>query len=601
MSKETFSRKLILHIGLPKTGSTSLQSVLRQLSLDDKLSAIEYPLIDTKVSFQHVESGNTSALGHYVRYGMKDEVHPREVTRFLEEIESACKFPGRPLMLSNEDLWVAEKGNIEVLLKVLQEKRYDIEILCCVRNFPQFWRSALSQFARSNQFDLAATRKSQEYVLRAKYWFNLGFKTTFVPYASDAISKSLQAIGEDPGILSDIENTRINQKLSYSEALLLGHVRKVLPDPDFWLIQFANEVRYSDTSNVMQSKERQKSIESQNAKVRVPDIWQLADAMKVLQDAMSKAESSDEKIFLELISDESAGLDVNVHNTPALLALDPEMQLETDEWLVGIQALSSLLIQTHTHARNLDAIIETFKAAYGFEKSGTGTFKIPLPRNLGISNLGFDSIHYFLLNPDVASSTHTAKKHYIEFGINENRFTKLQLEQQSITIPASIVLPGVKRDVATEIQQGFNDVFYRTLVNFDADPRITDPACALFLPTHLVNVNSGDTLTRILLDMSDTVLKIDELTVDEVIYHAVSQVLDFEFLGLTTRWQESLRQFYLQFEIDDVKVLENINVASQSFRMEVGSYDVKADSLDAMVLQKLNMIFDVRKLRDTDV
>jgi hypothetical protein len=35
--------------------------------------------------------------------------------------------------------------------------------------------------------------------------------------------------------------------------------------------------------------------------------------------------------------------------------------------------------------------------------------------------------------------------------------------------------------------------------------------------------------------------------------------------------------------------------------MEVGSYDVKADSLDAMVLQKLNMIFDVRKLRDTDV
>ena len=59
-------KKLFIHAGLPKTGTSYLQNCFELFEKQGDLERINYPLIKEHDSFFEIHSGNASSVGHYL-------------------------------------------------------------------------------------------------------------------------------------------------------------------------------------------------------------------------------------------------------------------------------------------------------------------------------------------------------------------------------------------------------------------------------------------------------------------------------------------------------------------------------------------------------
>lgn len=118
---------------------------------------------------------------------------------------------------------------------------------------------------------------------------------------------------------------------------------------------------------------------------------------------------------------------------------------------------------------------------------------------------------------------------------------------------------------------------------------------AVLLVTHGPDGSSPD-LTNALLALAGISIRSANLVAQDLAKFAVSQVLEFEFIGLTSRWKESIQQFSQQFDIQTT-------VESSSFDRDFAAENTLNDlthpqdsSIDHLVMQYLNHVFDARKL-----
>ena len=578
------NKRLILHIGLPKTGSTSLQSFLRKASQEDLLTQVDYPLLDSKMFYEQMESGNAGHLGHYVRHTNLDNYEYKEVKNRFLALTRARKFPDRPLLLSFEGFWPSDEKNLDILLEVIAHQGYQVEIFCCVRNFPDFWRSALSQHTRHFYPEISAMQTLDAYVQRVNYWFTKNFPIHIVEHTQDVLGNVLTMLGEDLSILNQFDVVRVNEKLTSSEALLLGKLSQLIHEPENWLIRISNELRYEDTQGILRDSKRQEFLLEENRNLEPPISWRLEEAMKRIKDLHNNAPSEDQKKFWKCVLGNHQTLEINVENTPALIASKSATSPSIEEWSIAISALSTIFQRTEAHSRNLQAEIDTLKL--GSISAGSDPSS-----QLIVSNLGFDPVHYLILNPDVDVAKADALEHYLDFGIAEGRQTTIFLKERKNTIPASCVMIGFAPDDKEEFELSFDQRFNHSLVDFrnSFGPSTQKPR-SVILATHALDRHPG-TLARAILASASMIVPAS-MKDQEVAKLALMQIVDFEFIGLTSRWEESLTQFENQFLRGTVPSTLSRTEETNSAK----KLSHNGDDINVFVMEFLNAIFDARRI-----
>jgi hypothetical protein len=589
------NKRLILHIGLPKTGSTSFQATLRQASENNLLESVEYPLIDSKMFYEQIESGNAGRLGHYVRHTKIADLDSTEVERRFLEIENARKFPDRALLLSYEGFWPAKEENLNVLRDVFKQYDYDLEMLCSVRNFPDLWRSALSQHIRHHYTTPSALETLNLYVKRSKYWLAGDFPVQIVAHKNDVLSAMYTAIGENPAIISLVKSSRLNEKLTSSEALLLGRIRNVVAEPVQTMIRISNELRYQDQTGVLRDPERQQFILEANRGLEAPESWRLEESMMKLEQIHAEASTSTQKFFWQCLLDCDSTLDINVENTPALIAVGSNTEPTLQEWDVVVSSFSEIIQRTESHSANIEARLKALEPNSRFSSGAFTRSGSPFSQMYS-HNLGFDVMHYLAINPDVDSAETDAYQHYLECGIHENRHTRLSMRSEERRVPDSCLILGANTFGIQSFQEDFNNRFQHTLMNFVTTTQgMSGKPRAVLLVTHGPDGSSPD-LTNALLALAGISIRSANLVAQDLAKFAVSPILEFEFIGLTSRWKESIQQFSQQFDIQTT-------VESSSFDRDFAAENTLNDlthpqdsSIDHLVMQYLNHVFDARKL-----
>ncbi len=135
-------RRCILHIGSPRTGTTSIQEVLKTNSRRLLEQGFLVPTLG-----QDGKGVHPSLAHHLAGLPSRPEWAGAEAG-FLRELEATVP---HTVLISAEILWgvVAEESRLEHLVGRLRGLDFDIAILCYVRNQPQFLNSSYSQGIRT--------------------------------------------------------------------------------------------------------------------------------------------------------------------------------------------------------------------------------------------------------------------------------------------------------------------------------------------------------------------------------------------------------------------------------------------------------------------
>jgi hypothetical protein len=436
------TKRLIIHSGPPKTGSTAIQSFMRAASESGNLRNVQYPLIDKKIAVDSIESGNGSSISHYLR--REDGVNrPKaELETKVLRVLSGCRNSDLPIVLSSEGFWGLDTFSAPMFVEVLEDLGFAPEILFVVRPFQDVWQSQISQSIRGGEFeDLISVNGADRYVERIQLWSGLEMPMQAISYDSkNVIINFLEFLGESHLKDFDFGFERVNQKLSGPEARILRKSVDVTSEKK-WSTQIANNLRrfYEEidleTREALELEVREFSTSS----LEIPDSMQPMHGYEHLKVARKQHESLLNKDFWDLLMIGSdAPKTYTFENTPALAALNPLPILSEIENVLLHKSVVSALVDTAQHASNLEAMLATGSPFSQLILANDGKLEFNDSSHLGRSRLGFDPVHYLILNPDVDRAGVDPHEHFKLFGKSEGRYTKISKR----TASQSVLLNG---------------------------------------------------------------------------------------------------------------------------------------------------------------
>lgn len=207
-------KTLYLHVGHPKTGSSSLQSALA-LSADSlKDAGILYP--DMTNHFARAKKGHITAGNvHAVKRPMQDYL------KEIGEIEQDA------ILFSNEGIFsVLRNGNLPELVEDMRGLGYEIKVLCFIRNPLDHAVSSYQQFVKRHGYSAAFGPFLTKYnmpLIVSNLLKNLraaGIEATFLNYSlhKDDIANLLEDwLGLERDFLTRSERVSVNRSLSTAE------------------------------------------------------------------------------------------------------------------------------------------------------------------------------------------------------------------------------------------------------------------------------------------------------------------------------------------------------------------------------------------------
>lgn len=144
------ARQLILHAGLPKTGSSALQvGFARNLAVLQRLD-INYPNIrdDSRATRGKVTAGNSGGLSDYLRNGSShsDSAPLNELRRTL------LAAPQQGVLLSAENMFFGKPETIHAVRQVAKDAGFRVRAVMYVRDIVPWMVSTYAQHVRNNGF-----------------------------------------------------------------------------------------------------------------------------------------------------------------------------------------------------------------------------------------------------------------------------------------------------------------------------------------------------------------------------------------------------------------------------------------------------------------
>ena len=222
---------LYLHIGLPKTGSSAIQSWLSAHSEDLARVGVTYADLVPKAKLEKISGGNGKLLSRFL--GVKWQgarLTPRELTNEIRE----TYFNGESTaIISAEAMANARRPRIKQLRKVLDAADIDVVVLAYIRSIYDHCWSGYQQMVKGAGYHDELARYAADYpnpqVDSIQRWSSAFDDIRLMNYdsAKDALIESFVKACELE-LPADVKTTisRVNRSLSTSERSLLIEVNR---------------------------------------------------------------------------------------------------------------------------------------------------------------------------------------------------------------------------------------------------------------------------------------------------------------------------------------------------------------------------------------
>ncbi len=226
-------RRLILHIGMPKTGSSAIQSWLSTHSTRLRVEEnIEYADLNPDAKHNKITSGN----GQYFVEQMFKGKRPANYTEsmFVERLETIHFGSCDTALVSSESISSAPEPAISSIRRLCAEHNISVTIVGVLRNVYDHCWSAYQQNVKRNGYCKSFQTFSESYsnpqISCLRQWSTHFGDVVAIHYESsrsDIVGAFLRALGLSLKSGSDTVTEQVNRSLSSSELELLLQVNQI--------------------------------------------------------------------------------------------------------------------------------------------------------------------------------------------------------------------------------------------------------------------------------------------------------------------------------------------------------------------------------------
>lgn len=348
-------KKLYLHIGCGKTGSSALQIWLHQNADNFLKLGIFYPTLNQKIKTDYqITSGNGVALS-------RDLIEKKSIDIIEESFSSGIG----SVLFSSENFQKLEKVDIQNLLSECLRNNIEVHVLAFVRDvYDIVFSSYMQSVKRGNYYktfrEYADGVKSLQQFEVVRKWAEFFPDIKVVHY--DAFKNKvnvpfLEWLGVDSKVVPEIKKTKVNRSLTLLEAEFLRLLNKVYCEK-FNNLDFSFSSRISDAI-ILNDPEKKSEI--------------LLD-MSVLENLRNKFSQSVDDFNNKYLYNQGGGIKIFERNKKNIVENVPDL----DSFLIPAIEGLALITQSIETKGAANKIIES---TFGVKKENSSDeLKISDPR-----------------------------------------------------------------------------------------------------------------------------------------------------------------------------------------------------------------------------
>jgi hypothetical protein len=387
-------RKIIIHAGLHKTGTSYIQNCLDALSRNGQLIHTSYPILNDNSEFAGIQSGNGEAIAFQLLEEMVPDFSEEAVNGLTETLINESDSGRSTLLISSEHFCNASPQRFKYFLHVLSGYSTKIEIVVFTRPLLGLCQSSYHQQVKRHSLSIPYgsmfySQFCQELVRRVgvigllseqAYVHSLNYKDR------NLLSELLVLLGEDIALESQFNNQIVNRSLTAKELNLLRTINSVFK------------------SDILSTRISDRWIYAQPAATSHSEHASLDDLMRIFNETISEHKSKLDFDACRVMIDNLLQEDVSLSAANDKKDSEPAQEYNEGE----APSVDSLLLM---------ALEEVSKFTH-LERS-----LVQQTRNFKPTKDVFDPVHYLLLNRDVLAAGVDPVKHFKSFGFKEDRFT----------------------------------------------------------------------------------------------------------------------------------------------------------------------------------
>jgi arsenate reductase-like glutaredoxin family protein len=377
-------KEVILHIGLPKTGSTSIQSAIAGYS-KNKIHTASFGVENHSIPIYTMFSSQRFKYHVWKNQSLTHNQIDKLRLDFLRvlEFELSCT-KNETLLISGEDISRLTQQEISNMINYFNQRGIDVQIIAYVRNPINWITSIIQQFFRDGN-DLVLSRGL--FKDRLNPYFNLIKKGNIHVFSyEDAIGNHGSIVKHFAELLSLdlVENPNDNISFSPIQLALVAELNKVQ------LNVFSNKHRYRVRSNII---EKILTINIPITKFEKLDY-------RYFYNYLPKDIKSD----CEWLND-NFNIKYEIPENKEVFVIEDYFKQILEE---SKDSLNDIFTEIGCNYNQSISLTNNFLEAYF---------------TLGIDKILYDfsEERYLLLNPDVKISGINPFEHYLKYGINEGR------------------------------------------------------------------------------------------------------------------------------------------------------------------------------------
>jgi hypothetical protein len=384
--------KIYLHVGLPKTGTSYLQSSLDALSRSNALIHTSYPVLNSNEDFTRIQSGNGEAIAFQLLEKHVPDFSTETVVRLTQTLFDAADKSKLNLLISSEHFSDAAPVRLAFLLELLGAQAQAVEVIVFVRPIDRLCHSRYHQqvkrHSQSSGYDESFFNGfSERLVSQVSLIGALSNRVHVFDYTrTELLGVLLDFLGENPAPEASFNNQVVNRSLTAQEMDLLCSINAV----------FKSDALSTSISDrwIYARPEAISAVERANSE-RVFDVFH-----QVVSANTSRLGTATCREILGRLLPDVAPAALNIGASEVASAVADEAPVVADREDLLRMALEEI------------AKLMNFEQALSEYTQGL----MPIRD-------AFDPVHYLLLNRDVLAAGVDPVQHFKSFGRKEGRFS----------------------------------------------------------------------------------------------------------------------------------------------------------------------------------
>lgn len=367
---------IFIHIGLPKTGSSFLQSAFEQIEGKNLFKNTTYPVLEFYNNFSFIQSGNGLSIARLLCQSLTKDFDKESISNELSLLVQHSDKSKNNMLISSEWFYDADFERFDFFKDLLAKHCKDIQVLCSIRTFTPWVFSLYGQSVKRHGYSgsfkefLGTGRHLDIY----KKIINFDSISVLFSYSRDnLLQRFLHVISEKSEIHDYISTRVVNRSLTSFELNLIIMLNKAFNNSK--LSTYVSDRLIYDFPNNL-------SLGILEEDVKIANLYS-AKALSLLKDELNPL-AIKEIFHNEIIEAESNSSNFNNKIYQAVL---------------------------------------TYISGYFLEKNKRFTKLYQFSNTLQKDKSAFDPIHYLIINKDVLDKGIDPRKHWELHGKKAGRYT----------------------------------------------------------------------------------------------------------------------------------------------------------------------------------